>query len=274
MYGDDVSVLSTSLSGLTNAVFSGNASWDGEKYILDNTTAEEKNYTCLNSETSCTKVQYVVYNNGKKIYYIVLENGEDYKDVLKRAFKNENSSQIKISVDSWYMKNMTNYTSKLEDTVWCNDRNFVLGTLTKNNSSSSQANYTSAYNRNMIDYNPSLTCMKYDSFTTSKENGNGALEYPVGLLTADELTLAGNGSKGFVYNSYLDIDTYYWTMSPAGYVGDAQIFAFYATSASGRILKHNYAKSNTRGVRPAISLKAGTDYVSGTGTVNDPYIVE
>ena len=32
------------------------------------------------------------------------------------------AKMLKEKIDSWYQNHMTSYTSKLEDTIWCNDR--------------------------------------------------------------------------------------------------------------------------------------------------------
>ena len=35
---------------------------------------------------------------------------------------NTTDSTIKRVIDTWYQTNMTEFTEKLEDTIWCNDR--------------------------------------------------------------------------------------------------------------------------------------------------------
>ena len=136
-------------------------------------------------------------------------------------------------------------TSYLEDTVWCNDRTiYKLGGWEANGGSTrDSALYFGVYGR-IIKSNPSLSCRKIDSFTTLTNNGNGALNYPVGLLTADEIMYAGEALwKGKValidatefvrastygsctnMSSAKDMDCYYdnwliknnsyWTMTP------------------------------------------------------------
>ncbi len=60
-----------------------------------------------------------------------------------------------------------------------------------------------------------LTCLQQnDAFTVNDTSkGNGALTYPVGLLSMDEVVLAGGwkeDNKGY----YLYSGEYWWTSSP------------------------------------------------------------
>ncbi|MBO5121430.1 MAG: hypothetical protein J6C28_07100, partial [Bacilli bacterium] len=99
--------------------------------------------------------------------------------------------------------------------------------------------------------------------------GNGSLIYPVGLLTADEYTLAGSGNKGYSTTSYLHTGQYQWSLSPY-YFSIDYAYGFYLYS-SGYLSGSNV--NNTRGVRPSVSLKLGTLISGGDGSVSTPYIV-
>ena len=95
---------------------------------------------------------------------------------------NANSSTIKTAIDNWYQSNMTSYTDKLEDTVFCNDRSIsALNGWNPDGGSATAYLYFSGYNRAYSTYSPSLTCTnKNDSFTVSETaTGNGKLTYPV-----------------------------------------------------------------------------------------------
>ena len=134
--------------------------------------------------------------------------------------------------------------------------------------------------RNRFDTNqttstPDLSCSKNDSFTVNSENGNGDLTYPVGLLTADEIVLAGGLYYSQNTDYYLNVGSsnYYWTLSPS-YFNDITNRAYEFDVLTGGSLTNNYVIS-TRGVRPVVSLTTGTTFASGgAGTVNNPYIVE
>ncbi len=175
---------------------------------------------------------------------------------------NTTDSTIKVAIDTWYQNNMTDYTSKLEDTIWCNDRNSrVDGSTT----------YFGTYDRAYTTHQPSLACANVeDKFTVDAKNGNGLLTYPVALLTADEIMLAGG--KGGTANSsyYLYTNQYWWALSPS-YFYNNYAYGFYVYY-SGNLSISNV--NDTGGVRPSLSLVPGTKITSGDGSMNKPFIVE
>ncbi|MBQ3307108.1 MAG: hypothetical protein IJG68_02825 [Bacilli bacterium] len=247
------------------------------KSSIAGTNLNYQHYTCgSTTDTTCTSVRYVYYVLSNTAYYITLSNGKKVEDALSEMLTNSSNSTnstIKTAIDTWYQRNMTSYTNKLEDTIYCNDRS--IGTLNGWNpdggSTSLSLNF-SGYNRAITTYSPSLSCTnKNDSFTVSESaTGNGKLTYPVGLLTSDEVMLAGG--KYYTGNTsyYLYNGSYsYWLGSPY-YCGSDRTDEFNVHSG---YLFYNYV-SNSRGARPAVSLKLGTHFSGGSGTSSEPYIVE
>ena len=125
-------------------------------------------------------------------------------------------------------------------------------------------------------YEPNLGCANNnDAFTKDLANGNGKLRHKVGLITADELTLAGtiytDAKTSYLANS--DSRWYDWSISPFVFNGSASEFNWgwdldYSTVS-------NYSSySGVGGLRPMVSLKAGTEVASGSGLATDPYIIE
>lgn len=264
-----------------NYVYGSGFSWDGTKYILTDTfvskdswandyklIGNQYHYTCLSTTSECTNVFYAYYFSDW-IYsprYITLKNGKDLEQAKEEMFTNTNSSKIKQTVDSWYKNNMTDYTEKLEDTVWCNDRTMYGGSMVNRNETG--ASLFGAYKRKDEQKRPSVICpdKNRDGFTVSTTNGgNGALTYPVGLLTADEVRLSG------INDSYLISGTEYWTLSPFSF----RTYEFgYNYYVNRRSLLSYYGVRNSYGVRPAISLIPGIRSIDGDGTVNNPYVIE
>ena len=114
---------------------------------------------------------------------------------------------------------------------------------------------------------PILTCpTASDKFTVGTSNGNGALTYPVGLITADEIVMAGGGAENSSY--YLYTSQNYWSGSPAYTAGDNYYYFF--VDSSGDVQSHSI--SGYYGTRPVISLSSKTK-LSGSGTYNDIYTV-
>ena len=206
---------------------------------------------------------------------------------------NTNESTIKKYIDSWYKANFgESATSKLEDTVFCNDRNtkaYDANTIGDTSYSSygdlgygtnstlyGTAHKASYYSNNP---NPSLVCQNQnDKFTVGSKNGNGKLTYPVGLITLDEVVLAGFNTYNSNTSDYKDTTNYlytnncYWTVSPVlmysgGYA--------YAGAVHNTGILYVDLVSSSIGVRPVISLKNGTLVNSnGDGTSTNPYVVQ
>ena len=190
--------------------------------------------------------------------------------------KDSTSSTIKVEIDSWFGDNMTGYISYLEDTVWCNDRSFA-----SSNTGTGAGTSVTYYGAHGRVFNsspaPSLECINQnDRFTVNETmegrvNGNGALTYPVALLTADELTLAGQGYNGYSTTNYLHTGQVWWSLSPLYFSGDYALE--FGVHASGPLYGITLAYSY--GVRPAVSLLLGTEISkNGDGSVNSPFVVE
>ena len=190
---------------------------------------------------------------------------------------NTNSSDIKAYLDTWYENNIKGTANEqyLADNVFCNDRS-----ISSNKPSSNYNNL--GYGTNVTAYrwydgpwssggynsNMRLTCpQKNDAFTVSDTtNGNGALTYPVGLLSADEIVLAGGWN---VDNSgyYLYLGQSWWASSPGSFSGSyAYVRSVYSSGYANRA---NYV-GNDYGVRPVFNLKAEV-LAQGTGTAEDPF---
>ena len=94
-------------------------------------------------------------------------------------------------------------------------------------------------------------------------NTNAQLTYPVGLITYQEVILQNN--KNITKTGHA-----YWTLSPDDY--SSRFVYMNDVHAGGD--DGTYNVYNSTGVRPVISLKPGTEYVSGNGSMADPYVVE
>ena len=101
------------------------------------------------------------------------------------------------------------------------------------------------------------------------EYGNGALTYPIGLISADEAMLGGI-LRASSPNTYLNTNQIYWTMSPNGFNGS--IASMLVVSSSGHIGGGNDVFTTYPGVRPVINLRADVQ-LTGTGSQNDPFVV-
>ncbi len=235
--------------------------------LTNDRSIKTHHYSCLNDTGQCTSLAYL-YNWGSRSYeYIILENGKSIEDAVNEMLYNDNVNQtnstIKDVIDNWYATNMTDYTDKLEDTVFCNNRtqtNANVNELNPNGSSNVYFNYNS------------LKC-ENDTDKFSVSNNKARLIYPVGLANYREMGLLYTvypGPNNVVSSTLLrKTGVGYWLISPYRYSNYGQ--QMYIDAGGSERLPTN---NGTFGVRPMISLKPGTEFVSGTGSKNNPYVVE
>ena len=211
------------------------------------------------------------YNDNAYVGYMYGQTGAStYAD----AHANTNDSTIKAYIDNWYKTNIVGTTNEqyLVDNVFCNDRSMA-GNSSGTGAGTSGTNYRwyngpwesenySKYNKKML-----LTCpQKNDAFTVSDTtNGNGALTYPIGLLSTDEIVLAG-GWNAANSGYYLYSGQVWWASSPYRFNGS--IAGVRSVSSNG-IADYNFVGYNG-GVRPVFNLKAEV-LAQGSGTASDPY---
>ena len=185
---------------------------------------------------------------------------------------NTTNSNIKTVIDNWYSINMTNVTEYLENAIYCNNRN--ISNLGGWNPSGGDLSGETSYLQ-FNDYNTSnlrLTCQdKEDQFTLKVDSGgilgygNNALDYPVGLLTNKEASLAIGGSS----TNYLDNSDSYRLLSPYYFSS----YVAYVRSVNYGILSDTVVRG-TLGARPAVSLSKKVKLSGeGNGTVESPYFV-
>ncbi|MBQ3298263.1 MAG: hypothetical protein IJG97_05675 [Bacilli bacterium] len=234
-------------------------------YTLTNTSTaydETHHYTCNNTTGTCTTVRYYYH----KYYYTQIGYGRTVEqcleDMLSTNNVNQTDSTIKTTIDNWYASNMTSYTSKLEDTIFCTDRSINdLGGWNPNGGSVTLTDSARLQFKNYSS-NTNLSCTNItDKF--SMANTKAQLTYPIGLLTYPETYLLNN-------NNIRKTGEPYWLASPYYFGGSSAAERLVSSSGSNT---NNGVSSDGAGVRPVVSLKPGTLYTSGDGSKNNPYIV-
>ena len=190
-----------------------------------------------------------------------------YATTSKEAAQtNSNDSKIKSYLDLWYENNIKGTVNEqyVKDNLFCNDRSFEdTGNGYGSENTSYRVNYADLYYKNKM----MLTCVqKNDAFTVNDTlNGNGALTYGVGLITIDEVILAG-GWKSANLKFYLYNGQDYWTMTPFNF------FSFFASE--GYVAHHSKVNSlsvsHEFGVRPVLNLCSDI-LKKGSGTADDPF---
>ncbi len=229
----------------------------GKQYTYNNELdARAKCDDFFSDESECHITVETQVTGGPLLWRIVRINGDntirliaDY-GVGVSAFNNSNNSNfsgssIEDALEEWYT--MTIVRPGLGNLI-------------------AEASYCNNTSNSISSYSPSLEC-----------RGN-SLKLKVGLLSADELVMAGivseNPSSKISFNNYLysstsseEKESYaWWTMSP--YTSSA-IYAAYAAGNSG-IISYN-TDENYVVIRPVINLKAEVEIIDGNGTSERPY---
>ena len=252
------------------------------RLIYDGTSAHANGESSSDRQIGTSRFNATYGDNAYVGYMMGIDNqcasttscsGSTRTTSYSQATSNTYSSTIKTTVDNWYKTNIVDagYSDKVADVIYCNDRQIdtVSGYGNALGYGTNQTAYMPRY-RLYTNKSPILTCTNQnDRFTvedTSK--GNGALTYPVGLITADEMSMGG-AVRGISNSSYyLYTGNFYWTMSPYHF-GAGRAHEFYVSS-DGYI--YNRLVHTTYGVRPVLSLKSDIS-VTGSGTQNDPFLL-
>ena len=214
--------------------------------------------------------------------YIGFMYGTPNSSTYALTHANTNKSTILKNLETWYKNKLSNYTSKLADVIWCNDKSTMLG-----NGYQKDITYYGLMRR-IGNESYSLICPndndggKLSKFTVSDTSkGNGKLTYPIGLLTTDELIYAGfplNDSSELEPETYLkqNSNETYTTLSPYLFVQKeedtdedlAGLMGVYDNKSVDGI-----KASQESAIRPVIALKSSTVVASGNGTATNPYVI-
>ena len=168
------------------------------------------------------------------------------------------NSQAKTTLESWYQTNIgskEDLASKIASGAYYCEQAKVKYSSSFTSGNANMTPYTS--------YIPDFKCI-------ADGNGKGLVNASVGLLSYDEVVYAGgyNGKNNSSY--YLYNNTYFWTMSPAGFSG--LYSPVWSVGPTGYI-DFNYVHAAFR-LRAVLSLTADTQISDGDGTKDNPFIVE
>ena len=223
--------------------------------------------TSANETGAGTQIQTSAFNSGWTDNMYV---GYMYTSGQRQG--HDNPSTIKGILDTWYTNNIENEEKKLHygqyidgNAGFCGDRRVSSGSGTGRSVTNYQPQTRTSNS------SPSLSCEKADIYTIDEfEHGNGALTYPIGLISADEAMFAGLITWDVSNrNNYLCTDKSYWTMSPGRFISEGYAYVI-IVSSDGSFTSNSVRVA--RGVRPVINLKSAIA-ITGSGTTSDPFKV-
>ena len=188
------------------------------------------------------------------------------------TYDNGTDSFIKREVDTWYKNALGSsiYDSKVSSGRFCSDSSgYREETMMGGSVFASFDRLASVFGKLMglemqENVTPTLKC------PTTSESYGGSYRLKAGLITADELVLAGE-SFGVISNSYLTAGDneflWYWSMTPGNFrSGHAIVWGELAGLDGNNV---NYR----RAVRPVINVTTENGFTSGDGTLENIYVI-
>lgn len=165
-----------------------------------------------------------------------------------------------IAVTTWYKQSIASANNYIVNESFCNDYSNSYPTLFSNQV------YYSGFKRLSVDHAPSLLCQAYSGYN----NGSAStLNLNVGLITSDEMALAGAVYDVANNSFYLAKSSSYYTMSGHKFFNSTS----YATRFTiDKGMTGGTVKEYKNGYVPVINLNSNVT-ATGSGTENDPYII-
>ncbi|MDD4706171.1 MAG: hypothetical protein PHS24_03045 [Bacilli bacterium] len=259
---------------------------DGSTRIIYNGTCPNNSCT-INSTGTSTQIGEYYWNStylddAKYLGYMYggangIASTQRDGSVSAAATYNETSNNAKVTVDNWYSTNIlsTDYKAYISDTLFCNDRQLgtEIGGAYGGLGYGSNDTFYVAYITS-TSHIPTLKCgLQNDRFTVDDTIiGNGALTYPVGLITSHETYMAGLHEYYDNSTNYLYTNQSYWTSTPFNF-SPCDNVNVYNVNNNGSLWLDRSSYLILHGIRPVLNLKS-TITVTGTGTTTDPYVVE
>ena len=191
------------------------------------------------------------------------------------TYDNGTDSFIKREVDTWYKNALGNtiYDKMVNGGRFCSDSSGLKEETDYGFPDMGEFKVFASYDRlgqaatgSTKENSPTLKC------PSTSESYGGSYRLKAGLITADELVLAGE-NPGVVSNSYLNIVANgtmldYWSMSPAGSDND-----FATVWYEAEYLYTDYVTDSNYAVRPVINVTTDNGFTSGDGTSENPYVI-
>ena len=227
-----------------------------------------KHYFCLNLGTTCEELGYIYEANDSYMYYITLKNGHNLEEAMDDLYAPVNNSMSKNYIDTWYVNNLISYEKYIEDTPYCNDTKIISNNFNPNGGAIN-LNTRFNYCNRMNNQNYTLTCEKKYAYTVNEsDTGNGYLDYPIGLMTGDEMQLAGGTDDNYSY--IYTGSSRFWSMTPylKQYNQENYYFNILQHSSSTSIYSFVYGSAYNR---PVVSVNDKLIVVGGDGNEATPY---
>ena len=231
------------------------------------------NGTSVNPDNSDLAHSYAVGASPYNLEY----HGLKYVGYTYDRDTNGTDSFIKREVDTWYKNTLgsSSYDSKVTGGRFCSDSSGYREETTLGNVFASFDRLGSVFGKVIglemqENVTPTLKC------PATSESYGGSYRLKAGLITADELVLAGE-SMGLVGNSYLnpgESGIPYWTMTPAFSSSHYIVYVWRGDDYLNYDEVYSTAINiNDNVLRPVINVTTDNGFTSGDGTAETPYVI-
>ena len=297
LHNDNVNNVTSPCASSNNSTSAAFARYSGTTYTTTyNEQRKDNTYVGFMYGTAGSSKYAETHANINKS--TILQNLETwYKNNLARyeskladtIWCNDKSTKTNQTITTASLNTTTNKLNKSVDTIPGRGYGTNLSLYSVAQRTVANYHYTDTSNKTYgpVGTGPTLICPldndggKLSKLTVSDTiNGNGALDYKVGLLTVDEVLYAGcidwYGYQALNYNnssinSYLRENAtsdFYWSFSPDRFGGIAGVLG---VGRDGSVDFRWVALAY--GLRPAVSLTSATTISGGNGTSSNPFIV-
>ena len=194
-------------------------------------------------------------NNNK--YYKFQIDSYDYK------YMYYTNGEAKSILNEWYNSNLSKHDTYITGNYYCEQAKV------KANSSYTMGNENTAVYSNYI---PNFKC-------STDKNGYGLIEDKIGLISYDELIMAGLYYEKANFDNYLSSNST-WTSSPSGigYLNESNYPTIWGITDNTSSVKMSISPASIYyslfSLRPIINLKSNTQISLGDGTKDSPFIIE
>ena len=280
--------------GVTDNICTGNGgTLTGEKATWNGTSTKDIYWRIIrtNADGSIKLLYAGTSPDTEKAYIGMSEFNTTYDDPMYAGYKygttgslennrlNTNDSTIKTYVDNWYKNNLIAYTKYLsKDAVYCNDRNLASG---QTYSTTNRFDYAS-WERIGTNKQPTYNCTNMrDAFSVN--NTSAKLNYPIGLMSIDELSYAGGNSSTRLTAPYV---WYYTNANGESSYGsltfgslslvrwkDSYTLVWGIDGSDSPGFLNGIHTGGLHAVRPSVSLLSCNLISRGDGSANNPYVI-
>ena len=202
-----------------------------------------------------TNVRFNNDGNGHKYVGYTYDNSKICTNASPCDGTEGTNSTIKTFVDNWYATNLISYESKIATSTYCNDTSYSVNV--------DQYRY-STRQRVYVNFAPSLIC------PDTSEYYGGLYKLKVGLITADEVMMAGYNGNQIAGSPLTYLIATFRTMSPYTSASTES----YVCVTNSRTLKQTGTDVSLFFPRPVINLIADAKISSGNGTSSKPYVID